>query len=68
MFHSALLRRVFGLNRPPAKPIDPRVEALEPRIALTAGVLDFSFSTNGVLAQDFGLGSTDDDGAEAVVI
>ena len=68
MFHSALLRRVFGLNRPPARPIDARVEALEPRIALTAGVLDFTFSTNGVLAQDFGLGSTDDDGAEAVVI
>jgi uncharacterized delta-60 repeat protein len=68
MFYSALLRRVFGLNRQPAKPIDARVEALEPRIALTAGVLDFTFSTDGVLAQDFGLGSTDDDGAEAVVI
>jgi hypothetical protein len=68
MFPYAPLRRVFGLPCQSAKPIDARVEALEPRIAPTAGVLDFTFSTDGVLAQDFGIGSTDNDGAEAVVI
>ena len=74
MFPSALLRRAFGLQHKPAqsakptKPIEDGVETLEARLALAAGVLDLTFSTNGVLAQNLGLGGAQNDGAETVLI